>query len=83
MSLPDLPVSDQLNVMVRQTEERRVLGLRILDLSGKMMFSEDYVPVIESQFRSIVDVSSFVPGIYVLQVQTTSGMMMEKVMVTK
>ncbi|HZV70708.1 MAG TPA: fibronectin type III domain-containing protein [Saprospiraceae bacterium] len=77
------PVNDQLHVTVLQTEENRVIGLRILDYSGKVMISRDMEPVAESQFKSTMDVSGLAPGIYVLQVQTTSGMMTEKVTVVR
>ena len=39
------PASDQLNVVVRQTEKSRVIGLRMLDLSGKPMFTQTVEPV--------------------------------------
>jgi len=77
------PVSDVLNVEVLQTEECRVIGLRITDLSGKIRLTQKVEPVEEDNFRSGVDVSTLVPGIYVLQVQTTSGMMAEKISVIK
>lgn len=77
------PASDLLNVEVLQTEESRVIGLRILDLSGKVMFTQDIEATEDDQFTSRVDVSGLLPGIYVLQVQTTGGIMAEKVSVIK
>ena len=77
------PVSDQLKVEVRQTAERRVIGLRMMDISGKMKFSQEIEPIDQNQFHYTVDVSSFEPGLYLLQVQTTSGMTTEKVMVVR
>jgi hypothetical protein len=77
------PASDQLNIMVRQTDERRVIGLSMIDLSGKRISSQDMEPVAESEFRYSMDVSNLEPGMYVLQVLTTSGMMTEKVSVIK
>jgi hypothetical protein len=77
------PVSDQLNVMVRQTEESRVIGLSMMDLSGKKMFSQEFEPVVQNQFHYSMDVSQLEPGMYVLQVQTTHGMIAEKVMVVR
>jgi hypothetical protein len=77
------PVSDVLNVEVQQTRDSHVIGLRIMDLSGKIKFTKDIERTDEAQFKTDVDVSTFVPGIYVLQVQTTSGMMAEKISVIK
>ena len=77
------PVRDALNIEVAQTEESRVIGLRMLDLSGKIVFTQDVEMTELDQFNTDVDVTNFVPGIYLLQVQTTSGMMMEKVSVIK
>ncbi len=77
------PVRDQLNVIVRQTEECRVIGLRLLDYSGKVMISKENDLVRENQFKTRVDVSALAPGMYVMQVQTTSGMMVEKVTVVR
>jgi len=77
------PASDQLNIMVRQTDERRVIGLSMIDLSGKRISSQDIEPVAESEFRYSMDVSNLEPGMYVLQVQTTAGIMTEKISVIK
>jgi len=77
------PVSEQLNVSVRQTSASQVIGLRMMDLSGKIVLNQDIAPKVESQFNYHVDVSTFVPGIYMMQVQTTSGVVVEKVMVVR
>ncbi|HUR29853.1 MAG TPA: T9SS type A sorting domain-containing protein, partial [Saprospiraceae bacterium] len=77
------PVNDELHVKVLQTEESRVIGLRIMDLSGKLMFTQGIEKTEEVYFNTDVDVSSFVPGIYLLQVQTTRGMMVEKISVIR
>jgi len=57
--------------------------LRMMDISGKMKFSQEIEPIDQNQFYYTVDVSSFEPGLYLLQVQTTSGMTTEKVMVVR
>jgi hypothetical protein len=77
------PVSDILNVDVLQTENSQVMGLRIMDLSGKIMFTQDVERPVENHFNTDVDVSNLVPGIYLLQVQTTAGVMAEKVSVIR
>ena len=77
------PVSDVLNVEVAQTENCRVIGLRVMDLSGKIRLTQEIEPSAENYFKSEVDVSAYVPGIYVMQVQTTSGMIAEKISVIK
>ncbi|MEO6131445.1 MAG: T9SS type A sorting domain-containing protein, partial [Saprospiraceae bacterium] len=89
MEMPDLPelfispnpVSDQLNVVVRQTKESHVIGMRIVDLSGEVVLNRDFDPVTDSQFKSTLDVSGWAPGIYVLQVQTTKGILSQKITV--
>jgi hypothetical protein len=77
------PVSDMLNVTVHQSESSVVTGLRVLDLSGKAVFIDQFDPVSTGQFESRVDVSGMMPGMYILQVHTTSGMMTEKISVIK
>jgi hypothetical protein len=77
------PVSDQLDVLVQQTDESRVIALRMMDISGKTMISQEVEPVNESEFRYSMDVSNIQPGLYVLQVQTTKGMIAEKVTVVR
>ena len=77
------PVSDQLSVTVQQTDDSRVIGLRMMDLSGKTMISNEFEPVNEDQFKYNLDVSTLQPGMYVLQVQTTGKMIAQKVMVVR
>lgn len=77
------PVSDELNVRVLQTDESRVTGLRMMDPSGKMIFSTAIAPVDEQQFHYNLDVSNLEPGLYVLLVQKTGSLIAEKVMVVR
>jgi hypothetical protein len=77
------PVSDQLNVVVQQTDVVRVTGLRIMDLSGVQVIHQKIEPLSGKEFKTGVDVSTLVPGMYVLQVQTTAGMMAEKISVIR
>lgn len=83
LQLTPNPVSDQLNVEVLQPEGTQVIGLRIVDLSGKTAFTQKVERVDEDVFRTQVDVSDLQPGIYVLQVQTTKGMLAEKISVIR
>ncbi|MFZ1677455.1 MAG: T9SS type A sorting domain-containing protein, partial [Saprospiraceae bacterium] len=83
MRITPNPASEHLNVIVQQTDESRVIGLRLLDYSGKEMIKQEIEPVVESQFKTSIDVSALAPGMYVMQVQTTSGMMVEKVTVVR
>ncbi len=83
MHISPNPVSDVLDVVVQQTESNRVVGLRILDLSGKDVFTQKIEPAPGEQFLTDVDVSNLVPGIYVLQVQTTRGVLAEKISVIR
>ena len=77
------PVSDQLNVIVQQTEKSQVIGIRFLDLSGKVVMSQDIKPAEMKEYQTRIDVSAFEPAIYILQVQTTTGVMAEKVSVIR
>jgi hypothetical protein len=78
------PASDVLNVSYQQSEQISVTGLVLLDLSGHV------VNRIESQrfdeageFRESLDISELTPGMYLLQVHTTKGVLVEKVVVAR
>lgn len=77
------PANDHIQIRVQQTTESRVTGLRMMDLSGKVITTQDIEPVKESLFRYSMDVSTLEPGMYVLQVQTSSGMLAEKVTIVR
>lgn len=77
------PVRDELKVRVVQTEGNRLIGLRIVDLSGKIVLTQDIESAGEYTFETKVDVSGLVPGIYVLHVQTSGGVMAEKISVIR
>lgn len=77
------PASDILRVNVLQTEECTVAGIRILDLSGKIVFTQKYETINHDDFNSSVDVSGLLPGIYLIQVQTNCGLMTEKISVMR
>ncbi len=76
------PVSDRLKVQVELSNNSKVLDIRMIDLSGKVMGSWK-APGDQATYNAEVDVISFVPGMYLLQVQTTEGIITEKVMVVR
>lgn len=75
------PTSDILNVTLGQTEKCVVSGLVMTDLSGKVVLRKEYKASGTTEFRDELDVSAFTPGIYILQLVTTSGIITEKVSV--
>ena len=77
------PVSDELTVLVQQTDAVRVTGIRVLDLTGKLVINQKVEPLIGNQYKTGVDMSTLIPGMYVLQVQTTQGLMAEKISVIR
>jgi 3-hydroxymyristoyl/3-hydroxydecanoyl-(acyl carrier protein) dehydratase len=50
-----------------------------MDMSGKMVVSKEYESNDNPLFQDQLDVSPFVPGMYILQVVTTTGMLTEKI----
>lgn len=77
------PVNDVLNIDVHQTEECNVVSLRLIDLSGKITHIQTQETAAENNFRTKVDVSNLVPGLYLLQVQTACGIMTERITVIR
>ncbi len=75
------PTSDILNVTLEQTEESIVTGVAIMDLSGKIVLRKDYQSKDIVEFRDQLDLSRLTPGMYVLQILTTSGIVTEKISV--
>jgi hypothetical protein len=58
-----------------------VSGLMLTDISGKTVIRKEYTSVDINEFKEELDVSNLAPGIYLLQVQTTSGIITQKVSV--
>jgi hypothetical protein len=77
------PVSDQLFVVVKQTDENQVVGLMLTDLSGKTVSVQTAEPNGLHRYQTQLDVSGLLPGMYVLQIRTTSGVIAEKISVVR
>jgi hypothetical protein len=75
------PANDVLYVTYAQTEESIVSSIVLTDISGKMVLSKEYQSENLSEFKEELDVSELLPGMYVLQVITTTGILSEKVSV--
>ncbi|MFZ1676073.1 MAG: fibronectin type III domain-containing protein [Saprospiraceae bacterium] len=75
------PASDVLNVSLLQTDDCMVSGLVMTDLSGKVMMRKTYQSKGANEFRDELNVAGWTPGIYVLQIITTTGIITEKVSV--
>ncbi|MDQ3016469.1 MAG: fibronectin type III domain-containing protein, partial [Bacteroidota bacterium] len=75
------PTNDVLNVRVDQTEDAYVTGIIMHDLSGKVVLRKSYQSEGTIEFRDQLEVSGFAPGMYILQIMTTKGIISEKVSV--
>ena len=76
------PTRDELNVTLMQSDESKVTGVVLLDMSGKVVYAKTYETDNVRQFKDRIDVSGYSSGIYVLRVQTLSGILSEKIMIT-
>jgi hypothetical protein len=77
------PASDRLRVTFLQTSDVRVTALAISDMSGKRIFTKDYEHSEVREFSDQFDVSGYVPGMYILQLMTTTGIQSEKVVIAR
>ncbi len=77
------PARDILNVTYHQTEQTEVRRLVIRDMSGKVVFTEEYNMTGLKEFTTQVNVSGFTPEMYLLQVITTKGILTEKVVIAR
>jgi hypothetical protein len=75
------PTRDILQVTLGQTAKTKVSRVVLLDMSGKIVLAKVYQSNDDVQFRDQLDVSTFAPGIYVLQVVTTGGVLAERISV--
>lgn len=73
------PTRDVLQVKYAQTEESVVTRIVMMDMSGKIVLSKDFQSNGSDEFQEQLDVSAFGPGIYVLQVLTTGGVLAERI----
>lgn len=75
------PVSDVLYVTFLQTETCIVSGLVLNDISGKIVVRKEYQSENFLEFKEELDMSELTPGIYILHLITTTGILSEKVSV--
>ena len=77
------PASDVLDIIYQQTEESVVAGLALSDLSGKILLRKEYQEAVIGEFQEQLDVSALTPGMYLLHVVTSSGILTEKIMIVR
>jgi len=77
------PASDRLQVTFLQTEDVQVSAVAITDMSGQRVFMKNYEHLVVREFSEQLDVSGFVPGMYILQLVTTKGIQSEKMVITR
>ncbi len=75
------PASDILNLTFTQTEKCKIMSMEMTDISGKIMLKKDYQSGDMGEFNEQINVSEFSSGIYILQLQTTSGILTKMVSV--
>lgn len=75
------PTSDVLNIRYEQIPENIVKGVVMTDLSGKVMVKRNYDAKGTVEFRDQLNLAGWTPGIYVLQIVTTNGIISEKISV--
>ncbi len=75
------PTRDVLQVSYTQTETSIVSRIVLMDMSGKVVYKKDYLTTDLQEFKDEVNVSTMAPGMYVLRVVTTTGILSEKISV--
>jgi hypothetical protein len=75
------PTSDVLQISYSQSETSIVSRIVLMDMSGKVVYKKEYSTTAIHEFRDEVNVSSMAPGMYVLRVVTTTGILSEKISV--
>jgi hypothetical protein len=73
------PASDVLHIRYTQTELSKVSDIMLIDMNGKMVMRKTNTSSDSNEFTEQFDVSSLSPGIYVLQIRTSAGIVSEKV----
>ncbi|MEO5907269.1 MAG: fibronectin type III domain-containing protein, partial [Saprospiraceae bacterium] len=81
LTLAPNPVNDILNVKYGQTTESIVSTLVLTDMSGKILVRKDYESKDVIEFHEQLNVSDLAPGIYVVQLRTSNGVVSERVSV--
>jgi hypothetical protein len=75
------PTRDVLQVSYTQSETSMVSRIVLMDMSGKVVYKKDYLATDLLEFKDEVNVSTMAPGMYVLRVVTTTGILSEKISV--
>ena len=76
------PARDGLNVRYAQTKDSQVRQITMMDFSGKVVLNKS-VNADGPEYRDDLDVSHLAQGVYLLKVVTTSGILTEKIMITR
>ncbi|BBE18153.1 serine protease [Aquipluma nitroreducens] len=66
------PVKDQLNIEISAKNTIQKLILRAYNSSGKQVYIQDF-PVRSNLFETAIDVSSFIPGLYLFTFEPEKG----------
>ena len=75
------PTRDVLQVSYNQSATSTVSRILLMDMSGKVVFKKEYSTTDIHEFKDQLDVSAMAPGMYVLRVTTTTGILSEKISV--
>lgn len=73
------PVSDILHVTYVQTAKSKVTEVMLMDMSGKTVLQSKNALDDTGEYRDQLDVSGLAPGMYVLHIRTTQGIVSEKI----
>jgi hypothetical protein len=76
------PASDQLTVSVNSQQNIKTLQIKAYKTSGELVFSQFY-PVNGTTFDTTLDVSSFVPGLYLFSIEADKGHIQTRKIVVK
>jgi hypothetical protein len=75
------PANEFVRISLMLTKDSHVTAVVLYDISGKIVVRKNYQADDRLEFEEQLDVSELTPGIYILQVMTTEGMLSEKVSV--
>ena len=67
-----IPASEQLNIQVDAKKTIQNLILKAYNSSGKLVYNQDF-PVGSNLFQTAIDVSSFIPGLYLFTLEPEKG----------
>ena len=75
------PADDVLHVSIGQTDESIVTDVIMTDMSGQIVLKKKYQPEVSNEFNDQLDISHLTPGVYILQLMTTTGIVSGRVSV--